>query len=312
MTYHIALKVDVDTLRGTLEGTPALLELFKRLGISATLLFSLGPDHTGRAMKRVFRPGFFAKVQRTSVVEHYGIKTLLYGTLLPAPDIGVRGKDVMQRARDHGHEVGIHTWDHVLWQDYVAHKDEAWTRRQMDLAYQRFTSIFGSPAITHGAAGWQMNEAALQQLDDWQMPYASDGRVSSEQVGPYRVALSNGRKLECVQLPTTLATFDELIGLDGMDAMAAAKWLLRSTAKPSRHHVFTLHSELEGAKLKPAFEILLSGWRQQGYLLGSLGEQFKTLDLAKLPWRRFGYGSIPGRSGELMLDGALLPREVPA
>jgi undecaprenyl phosphate-alpha-L-ara4FN deformylase len=312
MTYHIALKVDVDTLRGTLEGTPALLELFKHLGICTTLLFSLGPDHTGRAMKRVFRPGFFAKVQRTSVVEHYGIKTLLYGTLLPGPDIGMRGKHVMRQARDQGHEVGIHTWDHVLWQDYVAHRNEAWTRRQMDLAYQRFNAIFGAPPVTHGAAGWQMNEAALQQLDDWQMRYASDGRVSGEQVGPYRVMLSNGRKLDCVQLPTTLATFDELIGVDGMDAMAAAKWLLRSTAKPARNHVFTLHSELEGAKLKPAFETLLSGWLQQGYVLGSVGDQFKQLDLAKLPWRRFGYGSVPGRSGKLMLEGDLLPRDLPA
>jgi peptidoglycan/xylan/chitin deacetylase (PgdA/CDA1 family) len=312
MSYQIALKVDVDTLRGTLEGTPALLDLFKRLGISATLLFSLGPDHTGRAMKRVFRPGFFAKVQRTSVVEHYGIRTLLYGTLLPGPDIGVHGRAVMQRARDEGHEVGIHTWDHVLWQDYVARKDEAWTRHQMHLAYQRFEKIFGSQPVTHGAAGWQMNEAALQQLDDWHMRYASDGRVSGEEVGPYRVALQNGRKLQCVQLPTTLPTFDELIGVDDMDAMAAAKAILRSTTKPARDHVFTLHSELEGARLKPAFEALLSGWLEQGYRLGSLGDQFNKLDLGKLPWRRFGFGSIPGRSGELMLEGELLPREVPA
>ncbi len=312
MSYQIALKVDVDTLRGTLEGTPALLDLFSQLGISATLLFSLGPDHTGRAMKRVFRPGFFAKVQRTSVVEHYGIKTLLYGTLLPGPDIGMRGQAVMRRARDEGHEVGIHTWDHVLWQDYVARKGAAWTRHQMELAFRRFEVIFGAPPATHGAAGWQMNEAALEQLDDWHLRYASDGRVSGEQVGPYRVALANGRRLKCVQLPTTLATFDELIGVDGMDAMAAAKALLRATAKPARDHVFTLHSELEGAKLKPAFEALLSGWLEQGYRLGSVGDQFRKLDLASLPWRRFGYGSIPGRSGELMLEGELLPREVPA
>ena len=218
----------------------------------------------------------------------------------------------MRRARDAGHEVGIHTWDHVLWQDYVARKDAAWTRRQMALAYQRFDSIFGAPPITHGAAGWQMNEAALAQLDDWHMRYASDGRIRGEQVGPYRVALSDGRKLDCVQLPTTLPTFDELIGVDGMDAMAAAHALLRQTVKPARDHVFTLHSELEGAKLKPAFEALLSGWRQQGYLLGSVGEQFGRLDPAKLPWRRFGYGGIPGRSGELMLDGELLTRDMPA
>jgi hypothetical protein len=32
--------------------------------------------------------GFFQKVSRTSVVEHYGIKTLMYGVFLPGPDIG--------------------------------------------------------------------------------------------------------------------------------------------------------------------------------------------------------------------------------
>src|SRR5690242_1584069 len=84
----LSLKVDVDTLRGTREGVPRLATLFTQLRIPATFLFSLGPDHTGRALKRVFRPGFLRKVRRTSVASHYGLRTLLYGTLLPGPDIG--------------------------------------------------------------------------------------------------------------------------------------------------------------------------------------------------------------------------------
>src|SRR5271169_1700333 len=85
---HIGLKVDVDTLRGTREGVPRLAELLKKHGIDATFYFSLGPDHTGRALRRVFRKGFAQKVARTSVLRHYGLKTLLYGVLLPGPDIG--------------------------------------------------------------------------------------------------------------------------------------------------------------------------------------------------------------------------------
>jgi peptidoglycan/xylan/chitin deacetylase (PgdA/CDA1 family) len=307
MSCQLALKVDVDTLRGTLQGTPALLDLFKQHAISATLLFSLGPDHTGRAMKRVFRPGFFAKVQRTSVLEHYGVKTLLYGTLLPAPDIGRRGHEVMLRSRREGHEVGIHTWDHVLWQDYVTKRDAKWTRHQMALAHRRFVELFGEGPDTHGAAGWQMNEAALEQLDTWGLRYASDGRIEDPASGPYLVQLSSGRILDCVQMPTTLPTFDELIGVDGMDAMAAAQRLLQLTANPQRDHVFTLHSELEGQKLKPAFEALLEGWQQQGYQLGSLKAQFGQLEPSLLPVRPFAYGSIPGRSGQLMLEGISRP-----
>ena len=102
----LALKIDVDTLRGTREGVPRLLDCLRRQEAGATFLFSVGPDHTGRAIRRVFRPGFVDKVQRTSVVRHYGVKTLLYGTLLPGPDIGRRAGDIMRQTRDQGFEVG--------------------------------------------------------------------------------------------------------------------------------------------------------------------------------------------------------------
>ena len=85
----------------------AMFDALKRHDAGATFLFSLGPDHTGRALRRVFRPGFLQKVSRTSVVSNYGIKTLLYGTLLPGPDIGKRCAPLMRAVRDAGHEVGI-------------------------------------------------------------------------------------------------------------------------------------------------------------------------------------------------------------
>ena len=49
---RLALKVDVDTLAGTRVGVPELLRVFDRHGVRATFLFSLGPDHTGRAARR--------------------------------------------------------------------------------------------------------------------------------------------------------------------------------------------------------------------------------------------------------------------
>ena len=63
-------------------------------------------------------------MRRTSVVKHYGVRTLLYGTLLPGPDIGRRAADVMQGVRDAGHETGVHCWDHIRWQDGVSQADE--------------------------------------------------------------------------------------------------------------------------------------------------------------------------------------------
>src|SRR5271156_6963867 len=183
----LALKIDVDTLRGTREGVPRLLEIWRRHDAGATFLFSVGPDHTGRAIRRVFRPGFMRKVQRTSVVEHYGLRTLLYGTLLPGPDIGRRCAVTMRQVRDDGHETGIHAWDHVLWQDAVRRRDRDWTLHQMHQSHARFTEIFGAAPATHGAAGWQTNAHALRQMDAWGLRYASDGRATGDADGPHRL-----------------------------------------------------------------------------------------------------------------------------
>ncbi|MBV8658845.1 MAG: 4-deoxy-4-formamido-L-arabinose-phosphoundecaprenol deformylase [Burkholderiales bacterium] len=290
----LALKIDVDTYRGTREGVPLLVDLLKRHNAGATFLFSLGPDHTGRAIKRVFRPGFLSKVSRTSVVEHYGIRTLLYGTLLPGPDIGRRCAPLMREVRDAGFEVGVHTWDHIRWQDYVAGKDAAWTRREMTLARDRFTEIFGQPPAVHGSAGWQMNDHAYALEAELGFTYASDGRGGA----PFQPVDAAGRDMGVPQIPTTLPTLDEIIGLDGWHAGNVHEHLLSLTATPPAHgHVYTLHSELEGMKLLETFDRLLSGWKQQGYRLVSCAELNAALDRSALPRRRPVMGEIPGRSG---------------
>lgn len=295
----LALKIDVDTYRGTLEGVPRLVEMLQQHNAQATFLFSLGPDHTGRAIKRVFRRGFLKKVSRTSVAAHYGFKTLMYGTLLPGPDIGRRCADVLRAVRDAGFEVGIHTYDHVRWQDHVADEDAAWTQREMQRAAKRFQEIFGEPARTHGAAGWQMNVHALRLEQRMGLRYASDTRGSH----PF-IPLWNAEIIACPQLPTTLPTLDELIGVDGITENNVAEHLLKLTEQaPASGHVYTLHAELEGMKLAPAFEQLLSGWADQGYELVTLDNYFSALDPKQLPHHDVVLAEIPGRSGTLAVQG---------
>lgn len=306
----VVLKIDVDTFRGTREGVPQLVRLLQKHGAQATFLFSLGPDHTGWALKRALRPGFFSKVSRTSVVEHYGLKTLSYGVLLPAPDIGLRCREQMRMARAAGFECGVHTWDHVVWQDHVRRRDAAWTRQAMQHSWQRYQAIFNEAPATHGAAGWQMNEHAFAQLDAFGLAYASDGRellgedgrLLRADAGPHRLKVGNAI-LNCVQMPTTLPTLDELLGrtIKGVELTrdTVGRFLLGLT-EPARDHVYTLHAELEGQKLAPIFDELLSGWRAQGYTLACMGQYFDQLDPEALPVRELHWGALPGRSGELI------------
>ncbi len=293
----LALKVDVDTFRGTREGVPRLVEILKRHGARATFLFSLGPDHTGRAARRVFRKGFMHKVSRTSVREHYGTRTLLYGTLLPGPDIGRRGAAAMRQARDAGFEVGIHAWDHVDWQDKVVAADAKWTEREMRKAVERFQQVFGAAPTSHGAAGWQMNVHALRLTQRLGFAYSSDTRGTRPFVPVCRAEI-----ILCPQIPTTLPTLDEMIGLDGATADNVHEKLLETTAKPALH-VYTLHAELEGGKLAPVLEKLLEGWKRQGYELVSLREVADSLNVKNLPRHEMVMDEIPGRSGEVAVQG---------
>ncbi len=304
---QLALKIDVDTLRGTREGVPALVDALKRAEADATFLFSLGPDHTGRALRRVFRRGMFdfaSKVSRTSVLEHYGLRTLLYGTLLPGPDIGRRAGDVMRSVRDAGYEVGVHCFDHTTWQDFVTRRGEAWTRDQMLRAVHRFREVFGVKPQVHGAAGWQMNESALELEEEMGFLYASDTRGET----PFVPLLSPPspqpqRRSACPQLPTTLPTLDELIGVDGTTVDNVHQALLERTRDLRASHVFTLHAELEGMRLLPVLRRLIQGWHGQGYQLVSMRTLFAGLNVDSLPAGRVQSGSVPGRSGVLAVQG---------
>ena len=295
----LGLKIDADTYRGTRDGVPRLVELLQKHGAGATFLFSLGPDHTGRAIKRVFRRGFVGKVSRTSVLSHYGLVTLLYGTLLPGPDIGAKCASVMRSVRDAGFECGIHCWDHVKWQDGVARAGPEWTERLMQRARERFESVFGEPARTHGAAGWQMNWYAYRFTQRLGFDYASDTRGTEPFIPMHRAEI-----VACPQIPTTLPTLDELIGLDGVTAENVAEHVLALTENPPpTGHVFTLHAELEGRKLAPAFERLLEGWKAQGYELVPLRAIYESLDPRRLPRCNVSVDVIPGRSGTLAVQG---------
>jgi len=299
---HIGLKVDVDTLRGTREGVPRLTALFKKLGVDATFYFSVGPDHTGRAMRRVFRKGFAQKVARTSVLKHYGLKTLLYGVLLPGPDIGREAGGVMRSVLEHGFEVGLHTYDHVRWQDYVAGASEEWTRIEFERGINAFKRVFGFFPTSHAAAGWQVNAHALELEREYGLQYASDTRGQT----PFWPMLEGGRS-SCPQLPTTLPTFDELLGREGVDESTIAEAVFRlsernAAASTDRLQVFTLHAELEGMLLLKSFESLLTQWQAAGVTIARMAVIHKQALQRPLPDQTVVMGEVPGRSGLLAIQ----------
>jgi peptidoglycan/xylan/chitin deacetylase (PgdA/CDA1 family) len=254
-------------------------------------------------MRRVFRKGFAKKVARTSVLKHYGVKTLMYGVLLPGPDIGREAGAIMRSVRDQGFEVGLHTYDHVRWQDNVANASAAWTRIEFERGMNAFERVFGQYPKSHAAAGWQVNAHALELEREYGLSFASDTRGRT----PFWPMLPQGAS-SCPQLPTTLPTFDELLGRDGIDEsnIADAVFLLSEQgtgAKPADPlHVFTLHAELEGMRLLPAFESLLKHWQAAGAKISRMAAVHELGLQSPVPNQAVMMGEVPGRSGLLAMQ----------
>jgi undecaprenyl phosphate-alpha-L-ara4FN deformylase len=300
---RIAFKVDVDTLRGTLEGVPNLLRLFDTYQVQATFLFSLGPDHTGRALQRLLRPGVLGQLRRMGRVRPYDLKTLFYGTLLPGPDIGRLGAVVMRSCRDAGHEVGLRGYDRVKWEGGAAHEGRDWTRRELDKAAAAYAGVFGDRPLVHGAAGWQVNPHALAWEGERGLTYASDTRGRSA-----FYPMLQGVRSSCPQIPTTLPTLDELMGCDGVTLDNVHQYLYaESQYVLPQGHVFRLSAELEGMALLPVLEKLLVMWGAASGGIRTLGDVHQSLELGRLPLHQIGWGQVPGRPGYLAMQGRVLP-----
>jgi undecaprenyl phosphate-alpha-L-ara4FN deformylase len=297
-TPLLAIKIDVDTDRGTRIGVPNLLDLFDEFNIKATFLFSLGPDNTGRAIKRIFRPGFLSKVSRTSVVSTYGLRTLLNGVFLPGPHVGRRNEGVMRSARDRGHEVGIHCYDHIRWQDGLAKMTRDEVYGEFGKARKEFERIFKEPAKTAGAAGWQANSFSLAAYDDAHLLYASDARGTHPFIPRF-----GGTVYKTLQIPTTLPTLDELLGRPEYPEHRIIGHYL-SLLLPETLNTLTIHAELEGMRQIVLFHTFLEQIKARGIHVIKLEDYARSLiqDLSAIPVCELVSGTIDGRSGTLAVQ----------
>ena len=149
-----------------------------------------------------------------------------------------------------------------------------------------------------GAAGWQINAHALALEESFGFRYASDVRGESA-----FYPVMDGVESACLQIPTTLPTLDELIGMDGITEENVHAAVLQASRRPLPDgHVYTLHAELEGMALLPVMERLLNEWQASGESLGTLADIHASLDVDTLPRQSVEWAEVPGRSGVLAVQ----------
>lgn len=288
----VALRVDVDTRRGLHEGVPRLLALFRGLDVVASFFVTMGPDRSGLAIRRAWRPSFLMKMLRTNPFRLYGLRTLLSGTLLPAQPVGAGAPGLLRDIAAGGHEVAPHGWDHVTWQDRIDRLSSEALRADFTAAARAFEAALGTPPSASAAPGWRTNAAALLVQEELGLRYASDvrGRVA------FRPRVEGG-PLKTVQIPTTMPTMDELIGRS-RDIAGALSATLGDDL-----NVFTLHAEVEGGPLLEPFSAWLTELRRRGRSVVRVRDVADAVAAGPLREAVVARGHVAGRSGWVAVAG---------
>jgi peptidoglycan/xylan/chitin deacetylase (PgdA/CDA1 family) len=213
--------------------------LFDELQVRASFFVACGPDHSGRAIRRIFRPGFFEKMRRTNAVGTYGWRTLLYGTLLPGPHVARSCAGTLKEIVACGHELALHGYDHVFWQDALPRLDGVAVQQEVERGRDAFAQATGMMPQAFGAPGWQCTAASFAAEDLLDLRYHSDTRG----VHPYRPRMG-GETFRTLEIPTTLPTLDETYGRVGRTDRELIDWYVQRLHP--QLNVYTAHAEMEG------------------------------------------------------------------
>ena len=302
---NVGLRVDVDTLSGTREGVPFLLELFAKHDIQASIFFSVGPDNMGRHLWRLLKPAFLLKMIRSNAPGLYGWSILLQGTFWPGRKIGKLAADVMRSAVDAGHEIGLHAWDHHYWQIKVDNLSRQGIAEQLKLGMSELERILSRSVTCSAAAGWKCTDNVLLEKQQYDFLYNSDCRGDA-----IFIPVVDQQEMDVPQIPVTLPTYDEIIGRDGINDANYNEHLL-SLIRPGRLNVLTIHAEVEGVSRRKLAEDFFELARQRNIRFFPLGQLLPDQQ-ADLPRYTIESKRLPGRQGTLCCQGDRVADRVPA
>jgi len=277
----LALKIDVDTYIGMKRGVPRLLSTLSHFGVKATFFLSMGPDASGRAALQLIKnPRFLRKMVRTNAGRLYGIRTALYGTILPSPMVALSFPELVNRILSEGHEVEFHAWDHRRWQDDLFTHSSAWIEEWFKKGIDAYTKLIGSRPSSFGAPGWLIDDRALETAGKYRFAYLSCTRARK----PFIHEIPG-----LMEIPSDLPCLEEI----GVDRFVPT---ILNILKDGGIHVLPVHAEAEGGIWNEYFTQLLEGILSTDYRIVSLSAIKSILQPELLPVRKHRLELLPGRS----------------
>jgi len=277
----LGLKIDVDTYIGMKRGVPRLLSILSRLGIQATFYLSMGPDASGRAILQLLKnPRFLKKMLKTNAGRLYGMKTALYGTLLPSPMIGLSFPDLVEQIISAGHEVEFHAWDHRRWQDELHRHSDEWVENWFEKGVSAYRKLVREEPSSFGAPAWLIDDRVLKILGRYDFRYLSCTRAKN----PFIHEISG-----LMEIPSDLPCLEEIGVPQGVSRILQ---ILRNGGT----HVLPVHAEVEGGIWSEYFVEICEAVRGMDLEILPLSKLRERLVSENLPVRKYRMELLPGRS----------------
>jgi peptidoglycan/xylan/chitin deacetylase (PgdA/CDA1 family) len=273
-------------------GVPSLLAILRDAGVQATFFLSFGPDNSGKAIWNILRKrGFLSKMIRTAAPRLYGFKTLLYGTLLPAPLIASAHPQIVRRIDQERHEIGVHAWDHRLWQDHLEKLSSERIRQEFERSFATYRAILAREPRAVAAPAWYCNPTSLEVQDGLSLDYSSDTRGRQ----PFFPRMG-GRVYRTLQIPTSQLGIEEMIGRGGVTRANLAEHQISSLTR-DLVNIVPVHAEIEGGYYQGHFREFLKGATKSGFRFRPLQQLCRIAKKEGAPVRDVVLEEFPGRSG---------------
>ena len=277
----LGFKIDVDTHIGMKRGVPRLLSILSDFGIQATFYLSMGPDASGRAVLQLVKnPRFLRKMLRTNAGRLYGIKTALYGTLLPSPMIALSFQNLVDQIITAGHEVEFHAWDHRRWQDELHKRSSEWIEEWFEKGIRAYRKLVRKEPSSFGAPSWIIDDRVLEILDKYPFRYLSCTRAKE----PFIHEISG-----LMEIPSDLPCLEEIGVSQGVSRIL-------QILKDGGIHVFPVHAEVEGGAWSRYFVEVCESIRGMDLEILPLSKIRELLMSENLPVRKYRMELLPGRS----------------
>ena len=277
----LGLKIDVDTYVGMKRGVPRLLSILSHFGIQATFYLSMGPDASGRAIFQLIKnPRFLKKMLRTNAGRLYGMKTALYGTLLPSPMIALSFPELVEQILSAGHEVEFHAWDHRRWQDELYRRSSDWIKDWFEKGIMAYRRLVKKEPSSFGAPAWLIDDRVLEIVRQYPFHYLSCTRAKE----PFIHEISG-----LMEIPSDLPCFEEIGVTQGVSE------ILR-ILEDGGLHVLPVHAEVEGGIWDKLFIELCERVLNMGFEILPLSRIGSLLKSETLPVRKYRMELLPGRS----------------